>query len=160
MKFHSLVFILLLLCVSAVVMAQRKIVVVDFETGLPVKGVSVRCDRSPAVLTNRLGQVEVRQMFDSISFSHVEYARDKLAYAEIEDTMYLVPLRYEIDEVVVMGISSDLRRQMNRVHENQIYQKPVSGLTFNFGLIVDRRLRRDRRHMQQAQEVLRRWDAK
>ena len=150
----------LLICFTTTVMAQRKIIVVDFETGLPVKGVSVRCDRSAAVLTNYLGEAKVQQMFDSISFSHVEYTPEKLAYSEIEDTMFLLPLRYSIDEVVVVGINSDRRRQMERIHENQIYQKPISGFSFNLGLILDKRTRRDRKHQQRAKDVLRKWDAK
>ena len=151
------VFILVLLC-AAPLRAQRKIIVVDFETLLPVKGVSVRTDRAPAVITNPLGEVTVRQAFDSISFSHVEYTPEKLAFSEIGDTMYLLPLRYSIGEVVVTGINGDLRRQMERIHENQIYAKKSSGFTFNFGNVLDRRGRRDRRHYKQAQELLKRWD--
>lgn len=150
-------FFLFCLC-SMTMYAQRKIVVVDFETLLPVKGVSVRTDRTPAVITNRLGEAMIRQAFDSISFSHVEYTPERLAYSEIGDTMYLLPLRYSLGEVVVTGINSDLRRQMERIHENQIYAKKSSGFTFNFGNFLDRRGRRDRKHYRKAQELLRRWD--
>lgn len=157
---RRLVFVLILLAVCASMHGQRKIVVVSIETLLPIKGVSVRCDRAPAVITDRMGEAVIRQVFDSISFSHVEFASERLAYSELADTMFLFPLRYSLDEVVVTGIGPDLRRQLNRMHENQIYARPVSGLTFNFGLILDRRTRRDRKHWQKAQEVLRKWDDK
>ena len=63
--------------------AQRRIVVLDMDTDLPVRDVSVRANGSAATKTDVLGRTNVPLTADSISFSHVLYCSERLAMAEL-----------------------------------------------------------------------------
>lgn len=140
--------------------AQRKIVVVDMETHLPVADVSVKTDSARAVMTDRNGVASISERFDSISFSHMRYLSDKVTFEEMKDTMYLVPKNLMLPDVVVTGVNPDLKKAMKKNYERMLEQPTVKGLTFDFANIIDRRGRRDRKHLKKAKEILREWDAK
>lgn len=152
---------LIIVIFSAVyVSAQRKIVVVDMETHLPVADVSVKTDSARAVMTDRNGVASISERFDSISFSHMRYLSDKVTFEEMKDTMYLVPKNLMLPDVVVTGVNPDLKKAMKKNYERMLEQPTVKGLTFDFANIIDRRGRRDRKHLKKAKEILREWDAK
>ena len=152
---------LIIVIFSAVyVSAQRKIVVVDMETHLPVANVSVKTDSARAVMTDRNGVASISERFDSISFSHMRYISDKVTFEEMKDTMYLVPKNLMLPDVVVTGVNPDLKKAMKKNYERMLEQPTVKGLTFDFANIIDRRGRRDRKHLKKAKEILREWDAK
>jgi hypothetical protein len=152
---------LIIVILSAVyVSAQRKIVVVDMETHLPVADVSVKTDSARAVMTDHNGVASISERFDSISFSHMRYLSDKVTFEEMKDTMYLVPKNLMLPDVVVTGVNPDLKKAMKKNYERMLEQPTVKGLTFDFANIIDRRGRRDRKHYKKAKEILREWDAK
>lgn len=152
---------LIIVILSAVyVSAQRKIVVVDMETHLPVADVSVKTDSARAVMTDRNGVASISERFDSISFSHMRYLSDKVTFEEMKDTMYLVPKNLMLPDVVITGVNPDLKKAMKKNYERMLEQPTVKGLTFDFANIIDRRGRRDRKHYKKAKEILREWDAK
>lgn len=152
---------LIIVILSAVyVSAQRKIVVVDMETHLPVADVSVKTDSARAVMTDRNGVASISERFDSISFSHMRYLSDKVTFEEMKDTMYLVPKNLMLPDVVVTGVNPDLKKAMKKNYERMLEQPTVKGLTFDFANIIDRRGRRDRKHYKKAKKILREWDAK
>ena len=152
---------LIIVILSAVyVSAQRKIVVVDMETHLPVADVSVKTDSARAVMTDRNGVASISERFDSISFSHMRYLSDKVTFEEMKDTMYLVPKNLMLPDVVVTGVNPDLKKAMKKNYERMLEQPKLKVLTFDFANIIDRRGRRDRKHYKKAKEILREWDAK
>lgn len=153
-------FLFYIVCTSAV-LAQRKIAVLDFETGFPIEGVSVVVDSLEAKKTNDLGVVFVMEPFDSITFSHLKYGKEKLAREEITDTMYLFAKDFMLDEVVVVGLSPHLLKQL-RERREEILSAPThpSLLSFDLGRMLDKRGRRDRKHLKRARKVLKQWDEK
>lgn len=159
-KYRILICCMLLVCCCVSVMAQRQITVLSSETNMPLKDVTVRID-SLLLKTNYLGRVSVPEYFDSIQFSHVEYSPEKLSFREVGDTMYLFPSRYVLKEVVVLGISPDLRKSMDKARERRL-KEPTSfnPLSFDLGRLLDRRGRRDRKQMQRLQEAFREFDMK
>ena len=140
--------------------AQRKIVVVDLETNIPVEGVTVKVDSFPSVTTNRYGVAYIEEHFDSISFRHMKYLSDKITVEEMRDTMYLVPKNLLLPDVVVTGINPELKNAMKKNHERMLSQPTFKGLTFDFANLIDRRARRDRKHYKKAKKILKEWDAK
>ena len=140
-------------------MAQRKLAVLDFETGFPIEGVSVIVDSLEAKKTNGLGVVFIQEPFDSITFSHLKYGKEKLAREEITDTMYLFAKDFMLDEVVVVGLSPELLKQV-RAKREEILSAPdhPSLLTFDLGKMLDKRGRRDRKHLKRARKIIKEWD--
>jgi len=155
-RFLCSVFLLVMCCS---VNAQRKITVLDLDTHLPVKDVSVKVGESDVYKTNYAGTVSILINGDSISFSHLKYEHEHLALKELTDTMYLLPLEHQLDEVVVLGNDRHIKRMMESIRRDAALYAPGGGVvTFDFGRMLDRRYRRDQKHKEQAKAILREWD--
>ncbi|MBR1400507.1 MAG: hypothetical protein IJ604_13665 [Prevotella sp.] len=156
------VFLLVFLLSCLAAHAQRKVKVLDFETELPVTDVSVIIDSVTVRRTNYQGIVELPVPFDSVTFSHLQYYKEKLSQAEVADTMYLMPQHNVLPELVVTGISPDLLRALRRGAEQNRnmprYSVAFPILTFDFANMLDVRGRRDRKHLKRAREKMREFD--
>ena len=153
-------FLILTLALCCDLMAQRQLTVVSSETLVPLQGVTIRVD-SLLFTTDVLGRAAIPEYFDTIQFSHVEYAPEKLSFREVGDTMYLFPRKYTLKEVVVTGIGPDLRKSLDKARDRWM-NTPTSynPLSFDLGLILDRRARRDRKQLRKLQETFREFDMK
>ena len=148
---------LMVVCCS--VNAQRKITILDLDTHLPVKDVSVKVGEGDSYKTNYAGNVFVPIHGDSISFSHLKYEHERLALEELTDTMFLLPLEHQLDEVVVLGNDRHIKRMMETIRRDAALYAPRDGVvTFDFGRMLDRRYRRDQKHKEQARTILRKWE--
>lgn len=156
----------LISCLSMPCLAQvqRRIIVLDMDTRQPVKGVAVKADRHPIAETDLLGRVSVPVVFDSITFSHVRYEHERLLHAEVSDTMYLLPKEHMLPEVNVTAASP----QMLAMFKAWALQGAMMGaaeapggiVSFDFANMLDRRGRRDKKHLERAKEILKEWDKK
>ena len=157
MKYSLAVVLMLLSGLS--VHAQRRIVVIDAETLAPIADVSVRTDSNLAVRTDRHGVAVVPEVFDSIVFSHLKYGREHLVHSEVSDTMVMFSRAQMLQEVVVTALGPDLRRAIRATHERIASQpRPSSLLSFDLADILDRRTRRDRKHLRKAKEIIQELD--
>ena len=96
---------LLLLLVTAVVsqaFAQRRLVVVDVETLVPVIGANV-VSADGNTTTDSLGYFSVSDSCRSLAFSHVNYEPRMINLTEVRDTVYLISKLLNVREVVVFG---------------------------------------------------------
>ena len=151
----------LMFCCWLVAQAQRQIVVIDAETFEPIEGVSVRADSMKAVRTNARGEAFVPERFDSITFSHLKYGRDRLAAKEVADTMMMFAHDMELPEVVVMAVSPELTRSIRSSIKRIVSGIPQNtGSSFDFANLLDKRGRRDRKHLKRAKKILQNYDMK
>jgi len=156
----------LLLCgiVSIEMQAQRRIIVIDMDTNLPVKDVSVKIDSLKVVQTDYLGRIDVPVVFDSIAFSHMRYEYERITMAELTDTMFLLPKEHMLPEVRV----TELNPRAKGVISGWVMAGAMEGAalaprgvaSFDFANLLDRRGRRDRKHLKRAQKILKEWDEK
>ena len=96
---------LLLLLITAVVsqaFAQRRLVVVDVETLVPVIGANV-VSADGNTTTDSLGYFSVSDSCCSLAFSHVNYEPRMINLTEVRDTVYLISKLLNVREVVVFG---------------------------------------------------------
>ena len=142
--------------------AQRRLTVLDMDTSLPVRDVSVRVDNAPALTTDYLGRVDVPVVFDSISFAHVRYEHERLALKEVGDTMYLLPVEHMLPEVHVSAASPEmLARFKGWAMAGAMIgaaEAPHGVASFDFANMLDRRGRRDKKHLERAKKILKEWD--
>lgn len=156
-----ILIITLLAIICTAVFAQRQIIVLDQETLAPIAGVSVRVDSSKVQKTDQHGRVTVTEPFDSITFSHLAYGKEKLACKEVADTMLMFSTGTTLPELVVTDFGPDLRRAMRAAHERMVSEpRPSSLLSFDLGDILDKRGRRDRKHLKRAKRILQEYDLK
>jgi hypothetical protein len=96
---------LLLLLITAVVsqaFAQRRLVVVDVETLVPVIGANV-VSADGNTTTDSLGYFSVSDSCRSLAFSHVNYEPRMINLTEVRDTVYLISKLLNVREGVVFG---------------------------------------------------------
>ena len=94
-------FLAVLLC-SVAVSAQRRLVVIDVETLVPVDGANVVCNGLSSQ-TDTLGYITVPDSCRSLLFSHVNYESRLINLKEVRDTVFLISKLLNVKEVVVFG---------------------------------------------------------
>lgn len=95
-----LLLMVLLCCLLA--SAQRRLVIIDVETLIPVDGANVIC-KDLTTQSDTLGYVTVPDSCRSILFSHVNYESRLINMDEIRDTVFLISKLLNLKEVVVFG---------------------------------------------------------
>lgn len=97
------VFITLLIATMAV-SAQRKMIVVDAETKVPVRDVKVYTPEGLDTLTAWDGTFAVPDSFSRLNFRHPHFEQRYLLPSELHsDTVWLLPISNALGEVVIWG---------------------------------------------------------
>ena len=94
--------LLLIMAVATQAFAQRRLVVVDVETLIPVAGANV-VSKDGTTTTDSLGYFSVSDSCRSLAFSHVNYEPRMINLTEVRDTVYLISKLLNVREVVVFG---------------------------------------------------------
>lgn len=137
----------------------RKFVVADMETRVPVRDAVVSTKSGYRDTTNYRGICYIPVQFDTLSVSHGKYLTERLTAKEIKDTTYLIPNSHQISEVTVWGdgtpsVSKGLTEQVR-----QIFRENTSGgLSFDFAKMLDKRYRRDMKHLRKTREIFKELD--
>ena len=103
--------------------AQRRLVVVDVETLIPVSGANV-ISKEGNCTTDSLGYFSVSDSCKSLSFSHVNYESRLVNLTEVGDTIYMISKLLNVKEVVVFGhgkrdeLPDALKKQLEMEKEN------------------------------------------
>lgn len=102
MKIFRFLLLLLITAVVSQAFAQRRLVVVDVETLVPVIGANV-VSADGNTTTDSLGYFSVSDSCRSLAFSHVNYEPRMINLTEVRDTVYLISKLLNVREVVVFG---------------------------------------------------------
>ena len=137
----------------------RKFVVADMETHVPVRGVIVSTKSGYRDTTNYRGICYIPTKFDTLSVSHGKYLTERLTAKEIKDTTYLIPTSHQISEVTVWGdgtpsVSKGLTEQVRQVFRDNTR----GGIAFDFAKMLDKRYRRDMKHLRKTREIFKELD--
>lgn len=137
----------------------RKFVVADMETHVPVRGVIVSTKSGYRDTTNYRGICYIPTKFDTLSVSHGKYLTERLTAKEIKDTTYLIPTSHQISEVTVWGdgtpsVSKGLTEQVRQIFRDNTH----GGIAFDFAKMLDKRYRRDMKHLRKTREIFKELD--
>lgn len=116
-------FLLLLMAGMFQGFAQRRLVVVDVETMIPVVGANV-ISKDGNYTTDSLGYFSVSDSCKTLSFSHVNYESRLVNLNEVRDTVYMISKLLNIKEVIVFGhgkreeLPDALKKQLEKEKEN------------------------------------------
>ena len=161
MQIRLVLFFLWLLLPFSSVQAQ-KVLVCDGATHFPIRDVLVSVDGKNVGLTTWQGIINLSDSFQTATFKKKGYAPEKLFRSEVlRDTVFLFPAEHYLDEVVVIGKQVvDGRELLKKMPKRDILEKkPAHSLQeFDFGLMLDKRLRRDRKHVEKLREVFKKMD--
>ena len=158
---YILSFLLLLtaFCASAQEPQRRKLVVVDIETKVPMRDVIVSTKAGYRDTTNWRGICYVPATFDTLTVSKHNYIPERLLAKELKDTTSLIPAGSAISEVTVWG-KNDINQQIKSGVGYNPLPNPKSGVlgSFDLGNILDRRGRRDRKHLRIVRQKFQEMD--
>ncbi|MBF1619883.1 MAG: hypothetical protein HXO42_05225 [Prevotella sp.] len=161
MQIRLVLFLLWLLLPLSSLQAQ-KVLVCDGATHFPIRDVLVSVDGKNVGLTTWQGTINLPDSFQIATFKKKGYASEKLFRSEVlRDTVFLFPAEHYLDEVVVIGKQVvDGRELLKKMPKRDILEKkPAHSLQeFDLGLMLDKRLRRDRQHVEKLREVFKKMD--
>ncbi len=161
MQIRLVLFFLWLLLPLSSLQAQ-KVLICDGATHFPIRDVLVSVDGKNVGLTTWQGIINLPDSFQTASFKKKGYAPEKLFRSEVlRDTVFLFPAEHYLDEVVVIGKQViDGRELLKKMPKRDILEKKPahSLLEFDVGLMLDKRLRRDRKHVEKLREVFKKMD--
>ena len=161
MQIRIVLFFLWLLLPLSSLQAQ-KVLVCDGATRFPIRDVLVSVDGKNVGLTTWQGFINLPDSFQTATFKKKGYAPEKLFWGEVlRDTVFLFPAEHYLDEVVVIGKKVvDGRELLKKMPKRDILEKKPahSLLEFDVGLMLDKRLRRDRQHVEKLREVFKKMD--
>ena len=130
-------FLFSVLC-CIMVSAQRRLVVVDIETLVPVAGANV-VSKGGTFTTDSLGYVSVADSCKSLSFSHVNYESRIINLTEIrKDTVFMISKLLNLKEVVVFGHGKkrDYSELQKRLGLDRVEAQLISGGKHGMDLIT------------------------
>ena len=90
----------MLCCLSAT--AQKRLVVVDIETLIPISEVNVT-SKDSTFTTDSLGYFSLPDNCKSLAVSHVNYESRLINLKEVRDTVFMISKLLNLKEVVVFG---------------------------------------------------------
>ena len=161
MQIRLFLFFLWLLLPFSSLQAQ-KVLVCDGATRFPIRDVLVGVDGKNVGFTTWQGIINLPDSFQIATFKKKGYAPEKLYRSEVlRDTVFLFPAEHYLDEVVVIGKQVvDGRELLKKMPKRDILEKKPahSLLEFDVGLMLDKRLRRDRKHVEKLREVFKKMD--
>lgn len=146
------------LCVKS--QSQTRCVIIDKETGVPIRDVKAYTDRGSLAVTDYRGIVVLDSAFESVTFSHVSYLTRVAKRAEVRDTLWLLPAENRLTEVVVWG---EDRKGIKSLVESAkaaalaSATPPPGGISFDFARLLEKKPL-SRKARKRNAEILRNWD--
>jgi hypothetical protein len=102
MKKSTLLTIILALCIAAQLSAQKRLIIADVETLLPISGANA-VGKGTTAISDSTGLVVLPDSCRSLLFSHVNYESRLINTEEVGDTIFLISKLLNLQEVVVFG---------------------------------------------------------
>lgn len=131
MNLNKIFFCLLFVTLSLEAGAQKKYVILEFETKMPVRDAQVQVDSSSSVvMTNYLGECVLPDKFKKISIFSPLHEPLTLNFSQVRDTIILLPNVNRLNEVVINGDRPPLKLNFNRMKDN-IHLNQVQSQGFN-----------------------------
>ena len=161
MKRLFLVIIALVVSVS-LANAQKTCVIANAEDHVPIREALIHTDNNHWARTDYRGYWTMKYQFDSATVSKPGYVKTTVYLKNLPDTLFLLPESHQLGTVEVWGKDKE---SINRMKE-QAAQEALgaagasSGASFDFANMLDKRGRRDRKHMKKAHELFKEMEEK
>lgn len=156
---HYAIWLFLFNIIVLCARAQDTIVVVDKETGTPIRDVNLITDKGEIRSSNYRGQISVEGEFKNATLSHASYLTRVVKHAELKDTLWLLPRENRLSEVVVIGKDKQGINAIvaSAVADLSAYAPPSNGVSFDFGQLI-RKKPLSRKARKKNKELLQKWD--
>lgn len=139
--------------------AQPRCVVIDKETGTPLRDVKVHTESGILAVSDYQGRVYIDTVFQSATLSHVSYLSRVVKAEEMRDTLWMIPKENRLGEVVVWGTN---RKNINSMVADatknlEAYAPPPGLASFDF-FNMFRKKPLSRKARKKNKKLLDNWD--
>ncbi len=135
--------------------AQWSGVIVNMETGIPIRDVHIFTNYNKMVTTDYRGQYTLPEPFTSVTITHGKFLQLTLKREELRDTIALLPSANSIGEVVVWGEMPRIGVKEKEVAEDaKYYYNPPSGFSFDFFELFRRKNHMNRQQRKKHEEII------
>ncbi len=142
-------------------MAQKTCVIASAEDHVPIREALIHTDNNHWARTDYRGYFTMRYEFDSATVSKPGFVKATIYLKNLPDTVFMLPEAKQIGEVTVWGKNQEHIKKMEEGVQDAASEIPQqSGVSFDFANMIDKRGRRDHKHMKEAQKIFRQMDCK
>lgn len=140
---------------SATSYAQWSGVVVNMETGVPIRDVHIFTNYNKMVTTDYRGRYTLEEPFTSVTITHGKFLQLSLKREELRDTIALLPSANSIGEVVIWGEMPRIGVKEKEISEDaKYYYTPSSGFSFDFFELFRRKSRMSKQQRKKHEEII------
>ena len=140
---------------SATSYAQWSGVIVNMETGVPIRDVHIFTNYTKMVTTDYRGRYTLEEPFTSVTITHGKFLQLSLKREELRDTIALLPSANSIGEVVIWGEMPRIGVKEKEISEDaKYYYTPSSGFSFDFFELFRRKSRMSKQQRKKHEEII------
>lgn len=158
------VIIIAMVCMVSLASAQKTCVIANAEDHVPIREALIHTDNNHWARTDYRGYWTMKYQFDSATVSKPGFVKTTVYLKNLPDTLFLLPESHQLGTVEVWGKDKE---SINRM-KNQAAQEALAGAaeapkgiaSFDFANMLDKRGRRDHKHMKKAHELFKEMEEK
>ena len=156
------VLLLFIFIIHLTIACAQQVQVCDGVTSLPIRDVLIAVNGKHFGKTDYRGIINLPVAYETATFSKVKYHAETLTQTEVQkDTVFLFPEKQSLGEVVVWGKHiGNGRELLKQMPKRDILDKaPKHDIReFDIGLMLDKRLLRDKEHVRKQREIFKMFD--
>lgn len=156
----GLAIILAVLAVSQA-LAQKTCVIASAENHVPIREALVHTDNNHWARTDYRGYWTMKYSFDSATVSKPGYLKTTVYLKELPDTLFMIPESHQLGTVEVWGQGQEHVKRIEKQAKDAAANTPRQvTLGFDLANMLDKRKRRDYKHLKKANEIIGEMDKK
>lgn len=141
--------------------AQKTCVIASAEDHVPIREALIHTDNNHWARSDYRGYWTMKYQFDSATVSKSGYLKTRVTFKELPDTIFMIPDSKQLGTVEVWGKNQQHVKEMEQQVKDAAKNEPrQTGISFDLANMLDKRGRRDRKHLKGAHELLSEYDKK
>lgn len=135
--------------------AQKKGVILNMETGIPLRDVKIYTNNGQVVKTDYMGAYHIPQPFKSITIVKPNFVSLTVNSYELGDTTELLPRMNSLNEVIVWGNRRRTTLNVQRaMKDNKNYYTPQPGFNIDLFSIFTSRKGLNKKQRRKHNEII------
>lgn len=156
----GLVVILVMMAVGQA-MAQKTCVIASAENHVPIREALIHTNNNHWARTDYRGYWTMKYAFDSATVSKPGYLKTTVYLKELPDTLFMIPESHQLGTVEVWGKEQEHIKQIEKQAKDAAANTPRQvTLGFDLANMLDKRKRRDYKHLKKANKIIGEMDKK
>lgn len=161
MKKLLLILLMTVSCIASV-WSQKTCVIANAENHVPIREALIHTDNDHWARTDYRGYWTMKYQFDSATVSKPGFLKTTIYLKNLPDTLFMLPESQQLGTVEVWGKNQQQVRTIEEQAKEAAKSAPSmnSGVSFDFANMLDKRGRRDAKHLKNARTIMGEYERK